>query len=126
MSDITNYNSTSSDAVSVDISIETISSESEIIDIVENWDTNPESDNINLSESEQLELIRQSIIDVSLQEDIENLDLVSIDEINNMSISELEDYKNHLINNSDIIPLDLIKIVNMQLFTIHNLISNHV
>ena len=125
MSDISNkglygslesLNTISTDTISIDFSIETVSSDN---DIVETWNTNNESDNRVITEEENLEILRISIIDITLQDDIENLDLISIDEINNLSPSDLIDYKNHLLDNHDIIPADLVNMVNTHLFIIN-------
>ena len=118
---INSLDTVSSDSVSIDFSIETVSSD---IDILDTWNTDSNFDNIKLSEEEEMEHLRQSIIDISLQEDIENLNLVGIDEFNQMSDSDMIDYKNNLVQNADIIPKDLITTVNTHLFIINTHIAN--
>ena len=84
--EISDSNSYQSDEqISIDFSIETVSSDTDYSNIVESWNTDQNISTIELSTEEEIALIRQSILDVSLQEDIEDLNLVSIDEIHNMN-----------------------------------------
>jgi hypothetical protein len=110
----------SSSSVSIDFSIETVSSD----DIAVTWNTDNNFDNLNLSEQEEMEILRQSIIDISLQEDIETLDLIGLDEISDLSLEDKIAYKNHLLNNADITPPDLVNMINTHLLIINIAINN--
>ena len=113
--------SESESIASFDFSLETISSDSDNnYDYVMNWNTNQNTESSILTVEEELSIIEQSIRDISLQEDIIALGLVSIDIIDDMTSEELEEYKIHLLELHEEIPRDMITTVNYHLTLIYN------
>ena len=77
-----------------------------------------------IQRSTRLSLLRQSIIDITLQNDIEELDLASQDEILTMTPTELITYQNFLLSNIENIPLDFVYTINAHLYTINIILCN--